>query len=486
MKQNVLVIGAGLSGLVTAKTLLEYGYSVTVFEKEPEIGGVWASSRRYPGLTTQNTRDTYAFSDFPMPSDYPEFPAGEQVLAYLKAYAVQSGVDRLVRPGHTVERAVRASGPGQPRWTLTGHAGGRPFEAVGDFLVVCNGIFSEPAIPAYPGMDAFIQNGGTILHTSTAGKPEYFTGKKVAVVGFGKSACDLAAAVSGTTASTHLIYRQAKWKVPKLIRGINYKYIILTRFGEALTKLRYRNAVERLIHWLGIPQRALGFMQKTFSGQQQLQAAGLEPAVPITDMLHGELSVESDGFYRQVLERKITAVRGEISRFTASGIEVAGAGELTADTVVFGTGFAQTLPFFPEDLHDELTDPEGNYLLYRNVLPPAVPNLAFVGYNSSFFCTLTSEMAALWLCEYLEGRIALPSAGAQLTQIREHLAWRKQFRQNALYKNASVYPFNLTYVDWLLRDMKARLPLRALLSEWLVVVDPRHYAAVKRKIMQRQ
>lgn len=485
MKQNVLVIGAGLSGLVTAKTLLEYGYSVTVFEKDPEIGGVWASSRRYPGLTIQNTRDTYAFSDFRMPRDYPEFPGGAQMLAYLKAYAAHFGIERAIRAGHSVERAGLDTSGARPKWSLSGQAGGQPFEAEGDFLVVCNGIFSEPAIPDYPGMDVFEQNGGMILHTSTAGRPECYRGKKVAVVGFGKSACDIAAAIAPDTARAFLVYRQAKWKVPKRIRGVNYKYIILTRFGEALTKLRYRNGVERLIHALNIPQRLLRFMQKTFSAQQQLQAAGLEPDVPITDMLHGELSVESDGFYQQVCDKKITAVKGEISRFTAAGVEVPGAGELGVDTVIFGTGFTQTLPFFSMEMLRELTDAEGNFLLHRNILPPAVPALAFVGYNSSFYCTLTSEMAALWLCEYLKGRIALPEPDAQLEQIREHLVWRKQFRQNALYKNASVYPFNLTYVDWLLKDMNARLPLPALLSEWLVVVDPGHYAGVKRKIMQR-
>ena len=485
MKQNVLVIGAGLSGLVTAKTLLEYGYSVIVFEKEQEIGGVWASTRRYPGLTTQNTRDTYAFSDFPMPRDYPEFPGGAQMLGYLKAYAAHFGIDRVIRTGHTVERVAPDTTGTRPKWTLIGQAGGEPFQAEADFLVVCNGIFSEPAVPDYPGMEVFKQNGGVILHTSTAGNPEYYSGKKVAVVGFGKSACDLASAIATETARTYIVYRQAKWKVPKRIRGINYKYIILNRFGEALTKLRYRNTVERLIHVLKIPQRALRFMQNTFSAQQQLQAAGLEPEVPITDMLHGELSVESDGFYQNILDKKIAAVKGEIARFTATGIEVPGVGELTVDTVIFGTGFTQTLPFLSRELVAELTDVDGNFLLYRNILPLSVPSLAFVGYNSSFFCNLTSEIAALWLCEYLEGRVLLPAPDEQLRQIRDHLDWRKQFRQNALYKNASVYPFNLTYVDWLLKDMNARLPLPDLLSEWLVVVDPGHYAGVKRKIMQR-
>ena len=94
-------------------------------------------------------------------------------------------------------------------------------------------------------------------------------------------------------------------------------------------------------------------------------------------------------------------------------------------------------------------------------------------------------MGALWLAEYLKDKIVLPSKEEMNSQVIEHLNWRRKFRQNALYKNASVYPFNITYVDQLLKDMKAKLPLGSLLSEWLVVVEPANYAPVKQKIMQR-
>lgn len=62
MIRSVGIIGAGFAGLSTAKVLRAFGFDVTVFEKEPDVGGVWAASRRYPGLTTQNPRTTYALS----------------------------------------------------------------------------------------------------------------------------------------------------------------------------------------------------------------------------------------------------------------------------------------------------------------------------------------------------------------------------------------------------------------------------------------
>ena len=67
---KIAIVGAGFAGLSTAKIRKAMGHKVTVFEKDCEVGGAWAASRRYPGLTTQNVRTTYAFSDFPYPSDY--------------------------------------------------------------------------------------------------------------------------------------------------------------------------------------------------------------------------------------------------------------------------------------------------------------------------------------------------------------------------------------------------------------------------------
>ncbi|MGE0299890.1 MAG: FAD-dependent oxidoreductase, partial [Pseudonocardia sp.] len=61
------IVGAGVAGLCTAKVLRAAGHDVVVWERAPDVGGVWSATRRYPGLSTQSPRDTYAFSDFPMP-----------------------------------------------------------------------------------------------------------------------------------------------------------------------------------------------------------------------------------------------------------------------------------------------------------------------------------------------------------------------------------------------------------------------------------
>ncbi len=70
------------------------GHEVVVYDKAPDVGGVWSRTRRYPGLTTQSPKAQYSLSDFPMPRDYPEWPTGAQVQAYLAAYASHFGLER--------------------------------------------------------------------------------------------------------------------------------------------------------------------------------------------------------------------------------------------------------------------------------------------------------------------------------------------------------------------------------------------------------
>ena len=67
MGKKIAIVGAGFAGLASAKVLTEFGHDVHVFEKDSEVGGVWTTSRRYPGLGTQNVRSTYALSDYSYP-----------------------------------------------------------------------------------------------------------------------------------------------------------------------------------------------------------------------------------------------------------------------------------------------------------------------------------------------------------------------------------------------------------------------------------
>jgi dimethylaniline monooxygenase (N-oxide forming) len=479
--RTVGIIGAGLSGLVTARTCLEYGYQVILFEKDAELGGVWASSRRYPGVTPQNTKDTYYFSDFPMPAHYPEWPAGEQVQAYLSAYAKKFNVFPLIRFSHE----VTAIDFDNNTWTIRGSNSSNDFTEQVDFMVICNGTFSDPFIPPIPGMDSFTAAGGAILHSSGFHTTESCRNRRVLVVGYCKSASDVVTAASETALSAHLVFREPKWKIPRFIRGINMKYILLNRLGEAVIKPpSQHNRMDRFVHKIGLAKGMLSFMERYTRRTQFLDQLGLVPTSGIKDQAFGEISLETPGFFEKVLKGDIVTRQGEIASFRGRQVIFKDGGQSEFDLVIFATGFRQTIPFMPARFMDKLLDPQGNYLLYRHILP-AIPALAFVGYNSSIQCPISSEFAALWVCEYLKGRIPKPTEDEILQEGTGFIRWRAQFRPNGASRGLSTMPGTIHHVDLLLREMKAPLSFFSLIPDWLLTINPGRYKKIRKKLVGR-
>ena len=417
---RVAIIGAGVAGLATAKVLRQAGHEVVVFDKTPDVGGVWSRTRRYPGLTTQSPKAQYSLSDFPMPKSYPEWPTGEQVQAYLAQYAAHFGLDDALRLNTEVV-AARPAGDG---WILDTRdvgaaAGGATTTAAFDRLVVANGVFCEPAIPAFPGREEFAAAGGALLAGTEFHDAERARGKHVLVVGYGKSACDVTVPISAVAASTDVIARQLLWKVPRRINGkLNFKMLLLTRMGEALFKYRVLRGVEKFLHGPGKGLRGnmINSIGSVSVRQFGLARLDLVPAGQMEDIVRGAIGLATEGFFEGVADGSITVHRDRtIARLYADRgrpfAELSDGSTLPADLVVCSTGFTQGVPFLPADVQGRLLDERGNFLLYRQIRPVDVPGLYFNGYNSSFFSPLNAEMAAVWIAADLAGAVPLPDAG---------------------------------------------------------------------------
>jgi cation diffusion facilitator CzcD-associated flavoprotein CzcO len=488
---RVAIIGAGFAGLATARHLRDFGFQVTVFEKAPDVGGVWSRTRVYPGVSTQNGKDTYCLSDAPMPADYPEWPSGPQVQAYLQDYAEHFSLLPLIRLSTTVTAASQGE---DGRWTVTS----RPDEGTElredfDVLTVCNGIFSAPLVPDYPGAAEFRAAGGTLCHSSEFLDLEAARGRNVVVVGYGKSSCDVAVGLADAAASTTVVARELIWKLPKrLMNRLNYKFLFLTRMGEALIPYQELRGFERFLHGPGrrVRDSMLNSVQSLVTRQLRLRERGALPPGSFERIARANVSLVTDGFFERLdtgairlnRENAIARLLVEDGRRLA---ELRSGERIPADVVICGTGWAQDVPFLDAATKARILDDRGNFRLYRCILPPKVPNLYFNGYNSSFFSPLSAEMGALWIAAHLRGALRLPPVQQQLALTDRRLRWMEERTEGKHARGTNIIPFSMHQIDELLGDMGLSIGTLQRFLEWQLPVRPGRYARIVRELHRR-
>ena len=488
--KRIGIIGAGLAGLNTARVFKGLGYEISVFEKDTQVGGVWAASRRYPGVSTQDSKSVYALPGFPMPEHYPEWPSGEQVQAYLDDFADKVDIKRDIQFQTEVVSTRYDSASETWQLTLKDHAeAGQQSQISVDFLFICNGIYSVPSIPKFEGAEEFANNGGAIYHTSQFNDIELAKDKNVVVVGYGKSSCDVANAVTSVANSTTIVARQLTWKVPRMIANkINNKNMFSTRLSEALFPYFNLKGADKFLHGIGSPIRKglVGGLSWVIKKQLRLESLGLLPKLPFSSIANSTISQVSDMFYDQVASGQLQVKRdNEIRRLTSEGAELASGETIPVDIIICGTGWQQRCDFLDDSVMDKLTDADGNFQLYRSLLPVEVPRLAFNGYNSSLFTQMCCHVGALWLADYIKGGIQMPSKERQNDGIEQRLNWMAKRTGGKHSNGASLIPFTIHYIDELLNDMNLNLKPLARLKQWFNPFDPDAYAHLFNELKQK-
>jgi hypothetical protein len=376
--------------------------------------------------------------------------------------------------------------------SATSEGGGTGTDHV-DQLVVANGIFCEPAVPRYPGEDAFTAAGGRVLAGTELHDAEQARGKHVLVVGYGKSACDVTVPLSKVAASTDVIARHLLWKVPRRIGGfLNFKMLLLTRMGEALFKYLRPRGVEKFLHGPGNAMRGnmINSIGSASVRQFGLQRLDLVPAGQMEDIVRGAIGLATEGFFEGVAEGRIAVhANRTISRLLADDgrplAELDDGTRLPADLVVCATGFTQAVPFLPAEVTGKVLDERGNFMLYRQIRPAGVPGLYFNGYNSSFFSPLNAEMAAIWIAADLAGAVALPDPAAMRRQVTEQLAFMDEATDTHHCHGGKIIPFSMHNVDEVLGDLGINISARVRAYHWLMPVDPAAYRSVGPQVLAR-
>lgn len=202
-----LIIGAGPVGLAMAAALKRHGIDYDHVEAAAGLGGNWHHGV-YSTVHTVSSKRSTAYSDYPMPDDYPEFPSGAQMLRYLENYARDRGIADRITYNKAVARAEPLS---DWRWRVR-FADGE--ERVYKGVIICNGHHWDKRMPTFEGCFS-----GKLIHSKDYHQPSDLQGQRVLVIGGGNSGCDVACEAARVAVSCDWSLRAGVWLLPKIALG---------------------------------------------------------------------------------------------------------------------------------------------------------------------------------------------------------------------------------------------------------------------------
>ncbi|MFT5696400.1 MAG: cation diffusion facilitator CzcD-associated flavoprotein CzcO [Myxococcota bacterium] len=203
---RVVVIGAGMSGILAAIRLREEGIAdVTVYEKGDRVGGTWRENT-YPGLSCDVPSHVYCYSFEPNPNWSRVFSPGPEILEYFEGVAAKYDVLDIVRLGEEVTSSHFVDG----RWRLETSKGRTD---VADVVITATGVLHQPHVPELPGLDSF---EGEHFHTARWNHDFDLTGKRVGIIGTGSTAIQIVGATVDQVEILSLFQRTAQWVLPQV------------------------------------------------------------------------------------------------------------------------------------------------------------------------------------------------------------------------------------------------------------------------------
>ena len=207
---QVVIIGAGLSGIYQIKRLADLGVRATVLDANDDLGGTWYNNR-YPGARFDSESYTYGYSFSQEVLDEWDWTekhsAQPETLAYLNYVADKFELRKYMQFGCRVGSMVFYEDTNT--WMLRlsdGH------EITTRFVVTAVGTLSTPTLPKIEGIASF---RGISFHASNwPHEPLDLTGKRVAVIGSGATAIQLIPEVAKAAEQLTVFQRRPNWAAP--------------------------------------------------------------------------------------------------------------------------------------------------------------------------------------------------------------------------------------------------------------------------------
>ena len=421
---DVLIIGAGLSGIGAARHLQAQCPDKTwrIWEARAQMGGTW-DLFRYPGVRSDSDIHTLGYSFKPWRGQQ-AMADGPSILHYIQEAAQETGVDQQIAYGHQVVSASWSSE--QACWTITASlTDGTQVQQQARFLYLCGGYYSyaQGHQPRFEGQERF---KGTIVNPQFWPEGLNHAGQQVVVIGSGATAITLVPAMAQTAARVTMLQRSPSYVVSRPSR--DHVALWLDRWlpsSLAYAFARWKNIVQGLLYFQLARRQPEFFKNYLVNLVNQALRGKVDVARHFTPRYkpwdQRVCAVPDGDLFRQINRGQASVVTDTVSHFTPEGLVLQSGDFLPADIVVMATGLQLNVLADVTFEVDGVPVVAGNTFAYKGMMLSGLPNMAMAfGYTNASW-TLKADLTAGFVCRLLKHldhhgyRFVCPQASGPLT-----------------------------------------------------------------------
>ncbi|CAK7218438.1 hypothetical protein SBRCBS47491_003509 [Sporothrix bragantina] len=387
------------------KTLLEYGFRATAFEKRHRVGGLWSYTddttltSALPSTSANISKFTCGYSDYPMPDKYPVYLRQSDFQEFAEDYAKHFNLYDHIVFDSDVTQVNRTTD--DSKWRVDMVRAGQQESREFDKVVFCHGYQSVPRMPDFEDRDKF---EGEIMHVQKFRDPETLKGKKVLIVGFGVTACQLGPLITPYASKVYLSHRRGAYLIKRTLNGRPADLLV----NYSRRRLSY--LLQQYFPGLALKLSDLG-LRHIMKQYGKLEPEWRIPADAVPIQL--SLAQAFDDILPCLRDGSVTSLPG-VKRFTGGkSVEFAdGTVVEDVDVVICCTGYRADFSLTPfvetsRPAADDAGHPYGGapiVRLYKNIFPPAYADSVAIltysayGKNNGFsFADVTSmAISNIW------------------------------------------------------------------------------------------